>query len=174
MVIRSRVKPVWSWRLAYRPLLMLVVFGFAITRFFTWPDVMHASTFKSRATRIVSKAIDGDTLELQDGTRVRLIGVDTPEFGDGRPEAQAVEARTFTRKMVVGRQVHLQFDRERFDKYHRVLAFVHIDGKCLNEELAKAGLGRVMTRFRYSSLMRKRLLAAETEAKGKRVGIWHH
>jgi len=126
----------------------------------------------SEDVAVVSKVIDGDTLELAGGDRVRLIGIDTPEFGDGNPEPFAVEAKQFTQRMVGGSRVRLQFDRERFDKYGRILATVQVDGKCLSEELARAGLGHVMTRFRYSALLKKRLLAAEEEARNQRLGVW--
>ena len=49
--------------------------------------------------------IDGDTLELSTGERVRLIGVDTPETKDPRKPVQyfGEEATAFTRRMVEGK-----------------------------------------------------------------------
>ncbi len=123
-------------------------------------------------THIVRRAVDGDTLELENGQRVRLIGVDTPEFADQGPEPFAEEAYQFTSRMVAGKAVRLEFDRERLDKYRRVLAFVYCDDELLNESIVREGLGRVLTRFSYSSRMKKRLLAAEEDAKARGVGLW--
>jgi micrococcal nuclease len=104
----------------------------------------------------VSFVIDGDTLLLDDGSRVRLIGVDTPETHDRtrRPELWGAEADAFTRAIVErgGGRVRLQFDDERLDKYQRYLAYVWIDGKLLNEELIRAGLGRFTPQSRARRL----------------------
>ncbi len=153
-------------------LLVACIWTLVVWRFASWPEPRYSAMSGSVENALVARVIDGDTLELAGGDRVRLIGIDTPEFGDGVPEPFAVEAKQFTRHMVAGSSVHLQFDRERFDKYGRILATVHVDGKCLSEELARAGLGRVLTRFRYSALLKKRLLAAEEEARSLRLGVW--
>jgi micrococcal nuclease len=105
---------------------------------------------------------------------VRLIGVDTPESTDVHvaPEPLGKEATEFTRNAVEGREVRLQFDRERRDAYHRVLAYVWIDARCLNEELIRAGFSRAETRFPYSAVMKRRFLSAEAEARKINAGIW--
>lgn len=72
-------------------------------------------------TYLVKRAIDGDTIELSTGERVRLIGVDTPETKDPRKAVQyfGKEAAAFTRRMVEGKRVRLECDWERKDKYGR-------------------------------------------------------
>ena len=66
----------------------------------------------------------------------------------------------------------LQFDRERQDRYHRVLAYVYRDDWMLNEELIRAGFSRAETRFPYSSAMKRRFRAAEKEARENNRGLW--
>lgn len=124
----------------------------------------------------VEKVVDGDTLLLANGARIRLIGADTPETvkPDHPVEPFGPEASEFTRRFVArgGWAVRLQFDRERIDKYGRFLAYVFVDDVMLNEELIRAGLARAETGFRYAAAMKTRFRRAEDEAKAKRRGIW--
>lgn len=125
---------------------------------------------------VVSFVIDGDTLILDDGKRVRLIGVDTPETHerDKPAERWGPEADRFARDFVEQASGHLrlQFDDERLDKYGRYLAYVWSGDRMLNEELIRAGLGRHLSGYRYSATMKRRFATAEREARSHRVGIW--
>lgn len=152
--------------------LFLAICLVSAWRYFAWPDARWSVRFDGGERHTVARVVDGDTLELEGGDRVRLIGVDTPEFAAGGAEPFAVEAREFVQQMVDGQEVTLQFDRERFDKYRRVLAFVYVDGVLLNEALVRAGLGRAMVQFAYSTRMKKRLLMAQEEAQALRRGLW--
>lgn len=122
----------------------------------------------------IARVIDGDTLVLQDGVRVRLIGVDTPEVArKGRAaEPLAREATDFTRRFVGLGKVRLEPDGDRIDRYGRALAVVWVDGRMLNESLVLAGLARARTEFRFSRALKQRLRAAEAEAKAAGRGIW--
>jgi micrococcal nuclease len=151
---------------------MFGVLVLAVWRFVSWPARPVNVRFEADSPHKVARVIDGDTLELANGDRVRLIGVDTPEYINGRPEPFAVEATAFTRRLVAGKTVRLQFDKERLDKYRRILAFVYIDDILLNEELVTAGLARVLTQYGYSSRMKKRLLKAQAEAQRREVNLW--
>ncbi len=128
------------------------------------------------APRHVLRVVDGDTLLMEGNFRVRLLGVDTPETKHPTLGVQPLgpEAAEFARRFVDGQPVTLRFDRERRDRYHRWLAYVYRDDRCLNEELIRAGYSRAMTRFPYSTLMKKRFRAAEAEARAAGVGIWQH
>jgi len=127
-----------------------------------------------RLVVIVQRVVDGDTLLLEEGTRVRLIGVDTPEsVAPNRPvEPLGTEAAEFTRSQVEGRHVTLGFDRERRDRYRRILAYVYVDDRLLNEELIRAGFSRAETRFPYDPEMKRRFRTAEDEARGAHRGLW--
>lgn len=126
--------------------------------------------------RRVVRVVDGDTLLMEGDIRVRLLGVDTPETKHPTLGVQPLgpEASEFTRQFAEGKLVTLRFDRERRDRYHRWLAYVYRDDRCLNEELIRAGYSRAMTRFPYSTQMKKRFRAAEAQAQAARVGIWRH
>ncbi|MFV2065855.1 MAG: thermonuclease family protein [Pirellulales bacterium] len=122
----------------------------------------------------IARVVDGDTLLLMNGARVRLQGVDTPEtVKPAHPvEAWGPEATAFTRRFVSGGYVRLEFDRERLDRHGRFLAYVWVDRRMLNEELVRAGLARAEPRYRYSDAMKRRFLRAEAEAKVAGRGIW--
>jgi endonuclease YncB( thermonuclease family) len=124
----------------------------------------------------VRRVVDGDTLLLANGARVRLVGADAPETvkPDHPVEPFGRDAASFTRQMVSegGGAVRLQFDRERVDRYDRFLAYVWVGERMLNEELIFAGLATAETGFRYSAAMKTRFRRAETEARAAGRGIW--
>lgn len=124
----------------------------------------------------VLRVVDGDTLLLESGSRVRLIGVDTPESvkPDSPVEAFGPEAAAYTEQFVedAGGEVYLRFDRERKDRFDRFLAYVYSGERMLNEELVREGLARARTEFNYSEPVKRRLRQAEAEAKAQGRGIW--
>lgn len=123
---------------------------------------------------LVERVVDGDTLVLADQTKVRLIAVDTPETKHpSKPvEPFGPEASAFTRKAVEGRVVQLRFDRNRYDRYQRTLAYIYVGDWCLNEELIRAGFSECVTQYPFDAAMKQRFLAAESEARRARRGIW--
>lgn len=122
----------------------------------------------------VRSVLDGDSLRLTDGREVRLIGINTPEFGkDGRPDQPlAAAARDRTRTLVQNRTVRLDYDAERFDRYGRTLAYVALaDGRELQETLLHEGLAWfVAIPPNIARLAAHR--AAETRAHRVGRGIW--
>lgn len=100
-------------------------------------------------TGVVANIVDGDTIDLDDGTRVRLAIVDTPEVHGGKEEC-GTEASTFTRREVLGEQVSIlrPAGAPSSDSFDRTLGeVVRADGWSLNVGLAAAGLGTVDERF---------------------------
>ena len=121
----------------------------------------------------VARVIDGDTLLLSNGERVRLIGVDTPELYHPLKPVQyfAKEASQFTRKMAEGKRVRLEYDWRRLDRYNRLLAYVYLeDGTFLNAEIIKQGYGFSYTKypFRYMEQFQQ----YEKEARENERGLW--
>ena len=118
---------------------------------------------------------DGDTVVLSNGRRVRYIGVNAPEVThEDRPGQRfGPEAKDFNRKLVFGKKVRLEFDREKRDQYGRVLAYLFLqDGTFVNAELVKGGQAYCLFRrpnIRYDSLF----LRLQREAMAKRVGMWN-
>lgn len=122
----------------------------------------------------VQRVVDGDTLLLTSGERVRLLAVNSPESvrPDHPVEAWGEEASDFTRQFIGKQQVRLTFDREKFDQHDRYLAYVWVADKLLNEELARAGLAKVNTHYDNDPAIERRLKKAEDAARRDKRGIW--
>jgi micrococcal nuclease len=122
----------------------------------------------------VQRVIDGDTVVLDTVGTVRLIGVDTPETVDPRKPVQefGVEAAFHVRSMLEGRQVRLEYDQQRLDKYGRTLAYLYLveDGTFVNLEIIRQGYGHAYLNypFRQMELFRE----AEREAREANRGLW--
>ncbi len=123
---------------------------------------------------VVRRVVDGDTVVLSTGERVRYIGVDTPELHHPRKpvERYAREAKEFNRRLVEGKRVRLEFDVERRDKYSRLLAYVTLeDGTFVNAELLRQGYAQLLTippNVKYVALFRK----LQQEARENKRGLW--
>ena len=104
--------------------------------------------------------------------KVRLIGVDTPETVDPRKSVQyyGTEASNFTKKMLTGREIELEFDFNPRDKYDRLLAYVWIDGKNYNSEVIKLGYARAYLRFPFRYF--KEFEKIGKEAEKNKIGLW--
>lgn len=137
---------------------------------------MPAASAKAEARhdyRTVERVIDGDTIVLDGGERVRLIGVDTPETVDPRKPVQyfGKEASAFTRRMAEGKKVRLEGYRKGSDKYGRSLAYVYLeDGKMLNAEIIRQGFGHAYTKYPFDRMEEFR--GYEREAREKKRGLW--
>lgn len=128
------------------------------------------------AAERVRHVIDGDTIILQDGTHVRLIGINTPELDrDGRPaEPLAAEARALTRRLTEGTGVRLGYGPERRDHYGRLLAHVYTgEGDSLQQALLEAGLAAAVAVPPNVSRTGE-YFAAERRARNAGRGIWSH
>ena len=122
----------------------------------------------------VAAVVDGDTLDVTlvgRPERVRLLGVDTPETVDPRKPigCYGPEAAAFTAGRLTGRTVRLRFDRQRRDRYGRLLAYVEVDGRRFNDELLAGGYARLLVippNGRHGRAMLDQELAARTAGRG--------
>jgi micrococcal nuclease len=122
---------------------------------------------------LVTRVVDGDTIVLERIGKVRLIGVDTPETVDPRRPVQRFgkEAGDFTRRLVDGKRVRVEYDWNRKDKYNRTLAYIYLaDGTLVNAEIIRQGYGVAYTRFPFKYLDEFRKI--EREARGNERGLW--
>ena len=125
------------------------------------------------AAQVVERVVDGDTIVVRGVGRVRLIGVDTPETVDPRRPVERFgkEASAFTKRLLEGRRVRLEYDQDRTDRYGRTLAYVYLpDGTFANAEIIRRGYGHACTRFPFRHRDRFRRIEREASAAG--VGLW--
>ena len=126
------------------------------------------------ATAFVTRAVDGDTIEVRLGGRledVRYIGVDTPETvkPDTPVQCFGPRASKFDHRLVEHRTVRLTFGVERRDVYGRLLAYVHLGRRFVNAILVKRGLARTLTippNDRFAPLFRRLELGAARAGRG--------
>jgi micrococcal nuclease len=101
----------------------------------------------SRGLVKVVAVLDGDTIIVSGGDKVRYAGLNTPEthHPDKLPEYCGQEAFEANRRLVAGKTVRLEFDQRRRDKYGRLLAYVYVDSLFVNAELIRQGYAQVST-----------------------------
>lgn len=92
-------------------------------------------------TATVARVIDGDTIELEDGERIRYLMVNTPETTGGKNECYGSNAVQFNMDLVAGKEVELRYDVERQDQFGRTLAYVTVDGMEVNRLILERGFG---------------------------------
>jgi micrococcal nuclease len=125
------------------------------------------------STAQVDYVVDGDTIALKDGTRIRLLLVDTPETTQGKNDCYGQEAKAFTISRVVDKTISLAYDEESCtDKYGRTLAYVSVDGVELNTELAKQGFACFLFIKPGGQARSEEFATYEAEAKTNRTGMW--
>ena len=152
------------------PATLLALFYFLV------PVLLPAGCDGGTRQRVLCKyVIDGDTIILSDGRRVRYQGINAPEIPhDGQPgEPFGLRAKEVNRRLVQGKFIDIEISRNQpLDRYNRVIAHVFLrNGKHVGEMLVRAGLAMACTygkQDRYS----KRLLAAQRSAISRKAGIW--
>ncbi len=121
-------------------------------------------------TATVTQVIDGDTITIDTGHRVRYIGLDTPEVYPVQ-EACGMEAWQANRKLVEGKKVRLERDVSETDKYGRLLRYVYVDDTLVNAELVRLGLA-VAKAYPPDTKYQDTLEQLEREARQAGRGIW--
>lgn len=136
---------------------------------------------------LVKRVVDGDTLVLENGERVRLIGIDCPEMHESEKlYRQAQRSKTdiqtimalgrrayqFTRDLVQAKRVRLEFDVDRYDRYDRLLAYVYLkDGTFVNAKILQEGYASLLTippNVKYVDLFQR----LYQQARENKRGLW--
>lgn len=121
----------------------------------------------------VTRVIDGDTIQIDTGRKVRLIGIDTPEAVDPRQPAQCFgkEASLKTTELLQGNFVLLEKDVSEVDRYGRLLRYVYKDGVFINQLLVSEGYAHASSYppdIKYQDVLR----LAEQDARANNRGLW--
>jgi micrococcal nuclease len=121
----------------------------------------------------VKTVVDGDTVELEDGRKVRYIGVNTPEIERGTKKGQCYgqEALRRNRELVEGKEIRMEKDVSETDKYGRLLRYVFVGDVFVNEVLVREGFAEAK-RYKPDTAKADALEAAERQAMDGKMGKW--
>ena len=130
-------------------------------------------TRRSGERGTVVAVIDGDTIVIGGGEKVRYLGINTPEthHPDKLPEYCGQEAFEANRRLVAGKTVRLEFDQQLRDKYGRLLAYVYVDNLFVNAELVRQGYAQVST-YRENQRHHEEFQRLQQGAIEARRGLW--
>lgn len=138
-------------------------------------SLINPNSLQNGLVADVDRVIDGDTLVIRYQDKlytVRLIGVDTPETVNPNKPVQyyGKEASDYLKSLLTGKQVSLEFDGNRLDKYGRLLAYVYLGDTMVNREILRLGYGYAYTWFPFSR--KDEFVALEASARQAKVGLW--
>lgn len=128
---------------------------------------------KTSCTATVDKVIDGDTITLDTGEKVRYIGIDTPETVDPKRPVGCFgkEASDKNKELVEGKEVKLKKDVSEKDKYGRLLRYVYVNDSLINDLLVRDGYA-----YSYSYppdiAKQDQFREAQREARESKRGLW--
>jgi endonuclease YncB( thermonuclease family) len=120
---------------------------------------------------VVERVIDGDTIELSNGKKVRYIGIDTPEMTSKNSQCYAQKAKEKNEELVLGKKVTLEKDVSETDKYGRLLRYVYINDLFVNEYMVAEGYAKVTT-YPPDVAYKDVFLNAERSAREQQKGLW--
>ncbi|MEK7502307.1 MAG: thermonuclease family protein [Patescibacteria group bacterium] len=118
---------------------------------------------------VVKRVIDGDTVELFNGTVLRYLGITAPEEG----ELFAEKSTKLNQQLVEGKEIKLEYDNYTSDKFGRILAYPIINEVNVCIELVRKGMAElVIYQKRKPFIHQVQLLEVQEEAKKQKLGIW--
>lgn len=121
----------------------------------------------------VERVIDGDTIDLVGGERLRYLGIDCPELHgwDGEPEFYARQARARNQALVENQELRLERDVSERDRFGRLLRYVYVNDTFVNALLVREGYAHAFILppdLRHAALLEK----LEEKARRRGRGIW--
>lgn len=137
-----------------------------------------AAALERDGSAVVADVVDGDTLVLEDGREVRLVGIQAPKLPLGRAGflewPLAREAKAALVELALGHELTISYGGRRVDRHGRLLAHLHDQsGRWMQGEILARGMARVYSFSDNRALVRE-MLAIEHAARTARRGIWAH
>jgi endonuclease YncB( thermonuclease family) len=140
-------------------------------------EITALNQLKGGVKATVVRVVDGDTVILDSGRQVRLVGIQAPKLPLGRSGFQAwplaAEAKTYLETVLLGQVVEIRLGDTQEDRHGRILAHVVrvSDGLWVQGDLLAQGLARVYT-FPDNRKLAPEMLAVERHARTAGMGIW--
>lgn len=121
----------------------------------------------------VTRVIDGDTIEIEGGRKIRYIGMNTPETVNPQKPVQCFgrEASEENKRLIDGKMVRLEKDVSEVDRYGRLLRYVYVGDTFINDVLVRQGFAHAST-FPPDVAHQQQFLQAEQEARDNNKGLW--
>ncbi|PHS76718.1 MAG: nuclease (SNase) [Rhodospirillaceae bacterium] len=135
------------------------------------------TSLKDGGIHKVVSVVDGDTVILNNGRQVRLVGIQAPKLPLGRTNFKAwplaLEAKAFLEDLSLSQDVQVRLGDHPEDRHGRILGhLIRVsDGLWIQGELLKAGLARVYT-FADNRKLGSEMLALERQARADQKGLW--
>lgn len=164
----------------WKTILATVVVGLVVFYFPEWlsKDEEEKSSDGLIPVELV-RVIDGDTIRIMyEGKerKVRYLLIDTPETDEEDSEKNqpyAEEAMQRNYEILKSGKLEIEFDvGDQEDKYGRLLAYIYVDGKSVQEQLLEEGLARVAYLYEPNTRDEDLFKKAEAKAKKEGLGIW--
>lgn len=137
------------------------------------PTVVNVLGINENQTFKVVRIIDGDTIEIEGGEKIRYIGINTPEIDDKDlvKLCFAQKAALKNKELVEGKQISLVKDISETDKYGRLLRYVYIGDTFINDFLVRQGFAQIST-YPPDVKFKQQFQEAEQEARQNKRGLW--
>lgn len=153
-----------------------VAFAFALLLLPLSEGIANALTVDGSGK--VMTIVDGDTLILEDGREIRLVGIQAPKLPLGRKNFKiwplADESKAALLSLALYKKLTLSYGGRRIDRYNRLLAHLHDSaGTWIQGELLRRGMARVYS-FKDNRAVVAEMLAIERTARAAERGIWRH
>jgi len=137
------------------------------------PTVINVLGTNENQTFKVVRIVDGDTIEIEGGEKIRYIGINTPEIDDKDPIKLcfAEKAALKNKELVEEKQISLVKDVSETDKYGRLLRYVYIGDIFINDFLMRQGFAQIST-YPPDVKFKQQFQEAEQEARQNKRGLW--
>ena len=152
-----------------KSLILIIIFLFLFLGFYSIQELglTSKSTYDPGRTLVhVTKVIDGDTFVIDNGDKVRLLCINTPEKGEFYYE----EATENLKKLILNKEVIIESDITKKDNYGRLLRYVYTDS-FINEKIVLDGYAKLLV-IEPNSKKCSSVIEAEKIAKEKKIGLW--
>jgi micrococcal nuclease len=155
-----------------KPVLAIIIIIIAYNFFSTEST---PENFENMERAVVQRVVDGDTIVISGGERVRMIGINTPESVEeaGEVEYFGKEASKYTEEKLEGKTIYMEKDVSDRDDYGRLLRYIYLeDGTLYNEKIVKEGYayaGTYPPDVKYNEILQ----AAEKYARNNNLGLWY-
>lgn len=146
------------------PAVLLSAFIIGIFIYFSSANVINdIDTVEGQ--KLVTKILDGDTVIIEGGYSIRLLGIDADE--KGYPCYKSAKEKL--EELVLNKEVYLESDKEDQDQYKRYLRYLILDGDNINLRLVKEGLA--IARFSpENTKYKEEIISAERETRDNKIG----